>query len=381
MTWASDARRPRRNADGRLGNARSLYFAATSISALVGAAMLLTREWYLPPKFDYDADKIQNLALGLAAVDDDSFSGVAAVYRVLGLANRPLLAGFLGYGAALALVALAQRAFAGARVSRSAFVVTAASIGLASVYMGAYSKELLVLPISALVLMVPGRRGLILSAIAMAAYASSFRTYWWIVLCAYLGFYYALRRIRRPIYLLFLVIGVLVSLTVAYMLVTGHGLSEIRNAVNTSRLESADAATRINQYIPGSSIQAQSLNAVVTLVFLVLPAPLVLIGTPYHVLVAVGVGALWIYAAARIVTGVRSGRFANSVVARRAAALLVAFVVTQAIFEPDYGSALRHAVPLLSLVLALAFRDDVSRLRCRESEVDDPLRVSALAST
>lgn len=327
--------------------------ALITVASLMGVALCLVRSDLLPAKFDYDGMKIQMLARGTAAVDDGSFSGVASVYRALALANSPLVASLVGFSASLIVLAIARKATGGGGASKPMVAVFVMGIFLSSVYMATYSKELLVLPIAAVMLSMRGRRGSVLSVVLMAVYASQLRTYWWVVTALYCCFHFVLPRIRRPLQLLVIIVCSLAVLAAAYSIIRGEGLSQIRASINLTRIDSTDATTQIRQYVTGGSIAGETMNAVITMVFLVVPVPLILMGTPYHVLVGIVVGTMWIYVASRVVEAIRTGEVRRSPIVLRSCALLVAFAVTQALFEPDYGSALRHTVPLLGLVLCL----------------------------
>jgi quinol-cytochrome oxidoreductase complex cytochrome b subunit len=108
-------------------------------------------------------------------------------------------------------------------------------------------------------------------------------------------------------------------------------------------------------------------SAVLLLLGLLVPIQLFLSGNAFHILSGAMIAFLWITALAGILRakhGPRAGaerdihapkkRDSNrSLRATRAAALLLAVVLVQAIFEPDFGSYLKHLTPLLPLFLTL----------------------------
>ena len=103
---------------------------------------------------------------------------------------------------------------------------------------------------------------------------------------------------------------------------------------------------------------------------LVLPVPLVLLGSPLYLVFAVGITLPWLVLAAglargphRLLAGAPPAGDAVTTAALRSAALLVAYLTVQSFFEPDYGSYLRHLTPMLPLLLAVVLTRSSPALR------------------
>lgn len=332
----------------------TVTYAVASVSVLLGGVFVLLRDELLPPRFSYDAVKIEALTVGQLAVDDDSYSVVASLYRAIGLAGAPELAAWVGYVTAIVILVAVLRLSTRYEPTKATPVVIAFTVLCSAVYLGAYSKELFVLPIVFSLIAARSRRWVAFSVILMLAYAASFRTYWFVVAGLFVAVHWALGRLTSRRYMVPLIGASLVLLAVAYQAATGSELSEIRAGVNSGRLDGVDASTRIDAFVNGTGLVAQSANVILTFAALVLPIPLLMLGSAYHAVIAAVIAGLWGYFFYRLFAGMRSGEVREDPLKRRSAALLLAFIMVQAMFEPDYGSALRHVVPLLPLLVVLS---------------------------
>ncbi|MDU7502962.1 MAG: hypothetical protein E7K68_01300, partial [Corynebacterium kroppenstedtii] len=112
----------------------------------------------LPPKFDRDAQVIQNLLAkpGLVRYEDyGSFATITSVYHALGLAHSPTLAGFFGViiaHCALAVVLWRMRPIRVTAFSVGALVLYSLLVG---VYQGVYTKEIIISAVVIVVAAVP----------------------------------------------------------------------------------------------------------------------------------------------------------------------------------------------------------------------------------
>jgi 4-amino-4-deoxy-L-arabinose transferase-like glycosyltransferase len=97
---------------------------------------------------------------------------------------------------------------------------------------------------------------------------------------------------------------------------------------------------------------------------------LLLRGSSYYAVVAVLIAAVWIAAIACALR--RSRRAEGDRVAMRCVLLALAFVTVQGVFEPDYGSALRHLSPLIPLIAFAVGRAAVAA--ATPSALDEPGR-------
>ena len=150
---------------------------------------------------------------------------------------------------------------------------------------------------------------------------------------------------------------------------TGDGGDHFRTSVNQWRQDDGSTATIIRQYVhvwtPYDTFPQHShrcgqyvhvwnpldgvLNNLITTFFLVVPVPLLILLKPYYVASALLMTTLWTCFLAGYVK-LLHGR---DVWARRAFAVMAGFLIVQGVFEPDFGSALRHLVPMIPMLLLL----------------------------
>jgi hypothetical protein len=124
-------------------------------------------------------------------------------------------------------------------------------------------------------------------------------------------------------------------------------LNSFREVVAQSN--SLYAQSVIQDYIPVTGPVGGALNALCTLVLLIVPVPLTFGGSPVYLVFAGMMGLLWISLILAVRTGMLSGWFRLDVRLARATSLLLAMLMVQAVFEPDYGSYIKHLTPLLPL--------------------------------
>lgn len=324
------------------------------VCVVAGTAIVVFRDQLLPTRFTNDAVRIQQLAQGVVPGEGDkSFEIVALVYRVLGLADAPLGAGLIGWAAGAAVILLVLVRLPSPRPAAVTVVMVPAML-LGAVYLGTYSKDVFALAIVLTVLLIPSSRWWELLLIAvMVAYGLVLRQYWMIVAALFVGFRLLLA--HRPS-LGRIALGsasALAVLAVAIGIGVGRTADFARVVVNDWRIGDPDATSMIIGPMPEAAGMAGGLiNVLVAWAGLLVPVPLFLLGGPYYVTLAVGIAALWLLVGVAVRYRDRSGA-GWSPLYLRAVSLLAAFLVTQALFEPDYGSALRHLMPLFALILVV----------------------------
>ena len=204
----------------------------------------------------------------------------------------------------------------------------------------------------------------------MALYASYMRPYWGIVAVLYVAGRLLLPRLRGILVPLILVVVAYVGLQLVFNIMLGIPLSYARISVNELRAGiNISVGSLIVDFLPDAGA-LQWLNAFLVFLSLVVPWPLLLGGSPTYVLIAVVLDrpvaarvrqpapgadralhrprpACRPPEAARAPLSERAPRIERSI------ALLLALVVVQAIFEPDYGSYVKHLTPALPLFIAL----------------------------
>ena len=317
---------------------------------VAGLLVVLFRHALLPAKFFFDSEHIQAIAIaGRDPFSDHSFENAAYIYRILGLEHAELAAGLLSFALATYVVWTALR-LVELRMTWAGAVLAAVALVLSGVYLGTYSKDVFVLPVVLLILKAaPSPRGTAWVLVGLALYADLFRSYWYIVLVLFVVFALAARVVPRR---LVLVLGpplALVLIGLGTWLVLHEGADFARLQVNAGRNGSVDAQTLIPEYLHIAQPWSGILNSLIVLLTILVPVPLLLKGSPYYVAATVLFVAVW----GLFLWSAWSSR-RPSATATRAALIVVAVLTTQSLFEPDYGSVLRHLTPLLALLAFVA---------------------------
>lgn len=324
--------------------------AVLSIATLTGLLIVLLRDVLLPERFLHDGITIRAIALGDVQADA-SYTNVADVYRVLGLADVPVVAHLVGYGLLILAMLLVWRACAEAGGGWGMTVLVALMVVLGAVYLGYYSKDVFVLPIVIAVVLLRGRWwGESLVVLLMLGYALWFRQYWYVVAIGYVAFRLIAPRLRAWSAFATGLLGVIVA-SLVLGLALGVSPDNFRTIVNDAR-GSVDVGTLIEPFVALPSPLGGVVNNALTYVSLILPVPVMLRGGAYYLVIALVIAVIWLL----FFRGVaRAPLTTAGVPFRRSVALILAFVVTQSLFEPDYGSALRHLTPLLPLFLLVVW--------------------------
>lgn len=316
-----------------------------------GFWIVIFRENLVPQNFSFDGNRIQALASeSIAGSGDSSYETVARIYNLFGLGTQPLLASILGYCAFVATVLAVRLRYRHLKPTISAIYLYLVGILLGAVYLGFYSKDLFVLPIVLVLLFSRfSRLGQASLFALMVLYGLNFRSYWLVVLLVFL----ALRMIRFTRRSLFLQV-VIAMATVAIIslglsVVTGYEPDYFRQAANLYREGSANATTAIHRFVEFQQPWGGVINNALTLVSLVFPVPLFLIGQPLYIAIGFGIAAMWLV----FLRSMREPNLLLSKASNLSSLLLVSFLIVQALFEPDYGSALRHVTPFIAVLIAL----------------------------
>lgn len=300
-----------------------------------------------------DSIVIRELALGTAYfLPDESYRVVSSAYRIAGLANLPIVASLAGYFCTVICVFAVAKKCQAIPVKTPVFVLHLVTLILSAIFLGTYSKDVFVLPIVVVLLYATSKwRGELLVWAAMMAYAMFFRQYWFFVLGAYVALRFAtrakisLRRLFLCSCILVIAVGIVISLA------QGVPADFFRTKVNLYRV--GDAVTLISRFIELPEPFGGAVNNLLTLFSLIFPLPLLLLTGPYYVFLSIMILSIWVIFL-RGVTGI-STMTERPILIIRSVCLIFAFTATQAVFEPDYGSALRHLTPLLSLFLLVVW--------------------------
>ena len=336
---------------------RVITDVALFAAIVVGVVLTLTRDAVFPARFSYDALRIQQLAQGrIDPLGDPSYGLVGKLYSLLHLQDSPMLAGLFGYGLATAVLLMVRSRMSTQETSHLELLLVMVLPFLNAAFFGTYSKDVFVLPIVLLVLN-PSRRwqAELATMASMATYGAFFRSYWLIVVVVYVCFRLRLPHIRRLRSILVTSWLGLMGAGLAIWVMFGISPDHFRVIVNASRIGVEDTATMITRFIEAPEPVGGLLNNLITQVSLLIPWRLLTIGGAYYLVLALVIMTFWFafYSGARrwILSDIRG----VDVVVSRSVAIVCAFQVVQSIFEPDYGSYLRHLTPMLFLILYVSW--------------------------
>lgn len=332
------------------------------LAITLGLCIVMFRSKLLPARFMGDEQTIQELAQGRWSADgDNSYSQVSAIYRLLGLADEPTSAGFFGFIVACIPYIIICARYRNKGSNNTVVLVLATGILLSAVYMGTYSKEVFVVPVIILVILTRHSFvGFLVICGSMAVYAAYFRNYWFLVLIFFLALSLTMRKISTARHLYIACAGGIIVGSILFSFIMGVPSDHFRNSVNVYRAVSGDVNTLIPRYIEFGTLLDGPINNVLSFVFLQFPFPLLLKFSPYYLALFVVLAVLWI----GLFRGIGNiGTLGNpdlEAKLRRAVLFILAFVMTQAFFEPDFGSALRHLTPFLPLFVMLHLANEES---------------------
>lgn len=342
-------------------------FLAIAFAGVACTLSLVARR-FLPERFLLDDYHIK-LAIESPMAGEEksqSFRNIAAVYRVLGLGYDPAMDALLTLVVFTLAVLAAARWAEIARFGVVGVIVLAICFLCAVVYLAQYSKESIPILLVLLLMTTPRHFGAELCFVAAAVgYGALFRPYWFFVAAFYIIWRILLTKTRNPLWMVAAAAVLYWLLELTFRNVLGQGLTAFREAVNDSR-EGLPVASLIVDPL-GTDMSSMVPSALLLLLGLIVPVQLFLSGSPFHILSGAMIALLWITALTGILrakrgpcAGAEQGIPARtkmasnrSLRATRAAALLLAVVLVQAIFEPDFGSYLKHLTPLLPLFLPL----------------------------
>jgi hypothetical protein len=151
-------------------------------------------------------------------------------------------------------------------------------------------------------------------------------------------------------------------------------------SMNVDRVDSPDAQSAFDNLFENTGVATDVANAAWAWLYMNVPLALVARAAPHYVLFAVfQLCTLWFFAAgcAAFLKDARRLREAGRLrragsVYLRCAAFVIAFSLTQSIFEPDFGSFLRHEVVFMIPMLIVVFYRAHARRPARAPQPTGP---------
>jgi hypothetical protein len=199
----------------------------------------------------------------------------------------------------------------------------------------------------------------VVASLVFLGYAALFRQYW--AIC-YFYFFWSLLSLRLHVAgrsRLALIIFVLAFLVpfAASQLAGQPPLSEARMMVNEERVDSPDARSAFSNALENTGMWTDAANTVFAWLFMNIPLTMLLQPTPHYIVFAVFQLTTLAFFAAGCARYSKQARQLNELGTTypRCIAFVVAFSLTQALFEPDFGSFLRHEMMLMVPMLIVVF--------------------------
>ncbi|GAA3842159.1 hypothetical protein KACC15558_23830 [Brevibacterium ammoniilyticum] len=310
----------------------------------------------LPARFLFDDGHVRAVIdnPGLAP-EDPSFHVLANFYRTLGIATSPAIASTLAIFLLVIAVFLAVSFSEWNRVGLVGAILLGLTLGLGLVYLAQYTKELFSLLVTlSILLALRVKNNWVRFPLVMAGpvmYGVLVRPYWLIIAALIPVVYLVVRKTTNPLVLIGCVVLAYVGLAIAFEVWRGEQLGATREWVNLGR-QDTEVASLISTPDFGSSYFAGVLAILVVAGQMLVPVPLFAMADPYYVVAGLAIFGLW----ALVGHTLTSGRCRTDAGAAWLAAVLVSLFLVLVIFEPDYGSYIKHLTPFLPLFLALAPR-------------------------
>lgn len=303
--------------------------------------------------FFYDADTIaQYITNHPRFTTEDSFESTAAIYATIGLTSNRELVSFMQMGI-LVLIIWREILLLNAKLIKpSAFIAIFFLAFFSSIYLTDLSKDFWVLLLAAFLPRKIGYKLIIWIAISLL-YALFFRKYWFIIIGIFLLTMYATKFKHNVLRYLFLIAFVSLSLSLIFQHFLGIDLHTFRSTVNDSRIEGGieDARTMISIPFESSNSGFSAINMLLIWLTLAVPIPLLLLASPYYTTLF----AIILFIFATTIRNAQIVSYANDRQWRKQlllpCSLILAFTLSQAIFEPDYGSYIRHLSALLPVFI------------------------------
>lgn len=320
------------------------------LGAGVASLISINRAKLLPDQFESDAKLILKFARN-ETDEGGSFRTIANLYQSLHLVDQPTLAGLFGVFLAACLAALIVYRVGGIRCNVVAITVLLLYLVFSGVFFGTYTKEVIVLMALIVAASLASQWGTDLVLVGvLALVGASFRPYWAFIAAIYLVVRFVPLKFKRIRF----IIPMMILFNIGSSLVIWFALNKpadfFRSSVNEPRVHTGEANTIIVRFISDLAEPVGGVvNNLLTMFSLMVPVPLLGRGGLYYVFIVLVFVLIWV----AFVLAVRSRPDREQVLASRGVALFASFAVVQGLFEPDYGSALRHLCPLIPFIFLI----------------------------
>lgn len=344
-----------RNAVG----AFSLYLWVTSFVIIL--LFSIFKDILLPQRFFYDAGTINSIIPSSTSfVPGASYQSTAFFYKILGVDINSSLFVVIS-SVAVTLVMFGAVKFSGRKTLKLHEIFIFLFLSFLSVVFIPYLTKEFIAFIPVLFLMsgfkVLGKNKAIAGwTLLVLFYGVMFRTYWILFIVQFYLLYFIYVKTKSVKILLISGFFSLLCMTLILQYGLGVDVNSLRNNVNERRLEMnvEDARTMIRPWIDGGGALNGFVNFSITAITLIFPVPLFLMLTPYHVFISLMLSWIGLILIKNIRNYTRLQ--GSDPIFEFCVVVLISFVLVQSMFEPDYGSYLRHLSPFFPFLVIALFR-------------------------
>ena len=133
----------------------------------------------------------------------------------------------------------------------------------------------------------------------------------------------------------------------------------MRINLNASRLDSVDAITQINDIFYSNNLLTYTLNYFINLVRVLFPIELIVKGIKYMPFVI-----FQVYLSVNILKKLKNIKYRNKTM-KILMSIIVSYILVANLYEPDFGSFIRHEVALYFIIISIVLFD------CRRFRVNN----------
>lgn len=303
--------------------------------------MAFCKESIFPKKYFFDSYGIQNLIENPhKSVGDTSVTNTATFYRILKV-DRYILTPALALVLYFTAIYVIFRKYSVESISFFKFLLIIIYSAMAMVYISTFSKDFVVFSMVVLPFIFFEKKRLWIWTLFVLFYALFFRNYWFITISLFWGI--KLFIVKKPKLLLIAIPFYYILISFVYFYIFGTPLSLIRYYANMDR-DADSAQTAISIFINGDNFLMEAANYFVTLIFLIIPIPLLLLAKPFYIVLTLLISVFFFNFIKLYIKEFSSKEYTNIF------SFVISFMLVQSLFEPDYGSFVKHLAPLYPLI-------------------------------
>ncbi|MGV3345105.1 hypothetical protein ACGVWS_04920 [Enterobacteriaceae bacterium LUAb1] len=334
---------------------RYIYFDAHAtlvlllILLMVMIVFAMIKEVIMPKYFFSDQITIFNIMkFTYRFQPGSSYVSTAYFYKLLGFERSSVFFALLS-----AILIMATYLFILVKVKGSELTILDLGVFLFFVFLSVVnltwqSKDFIVflvmLPV--LITFATPRIGLAVWTLGALLFAYYFRTYWFLFVIEFYGLLLASRFVTSVKMMVMLCLFSMLVLAIVVQIVLGVDVDSFRTSVNEIRLdrEGDGSNTLITPWVPGGNPLLGWINISITWFTFFFPLPLILMLKPYYLIISLFIIMMFTRIWAMMRNLLQCPK--EYPLLLTFSLMIIAFTVIQSMFEPDYGSYLRHLGPL-----------------------------------